>query len=474
MVATAESPPGRKSAHPLQARVQHQLIARSLLDAGETVVVAVSGGSDSMVLLDLLHHLAPGLHLQLVVAHLDHQLRTDSHADAQFVQQQAAHRGLACVVEQAEVVRCSRCERISIEMAARQLRHEFLARTARGAGARTVVLGHHLDDQLELFLLRLFRGASGSGLAGMDWSRRSVADPTVRLVRPLLGENRAALAAYASDCSVPFRRDATNRCLEPLRNRIRHRLLPLLRRDYQPAITQTICRTMEIVGAEADFVDQAAARWIVGPRRVPFSRLHLALQRAVLRRQLWGLHVPGDFRLIEELRTTPGKPITVGPGRILLREPAGWVRADRAPRTEFGQALKELELEGRAGECLFAGLHIRWQRVAAYGLRGLVPGRRGVESFDATKVGERVMLRHWRPGDRFQPMGMPRAVKLQNLFVNARIDRKDRHRAVVATTVSGQIFWVEGLRMAEAFRLDKRSRHRLKWHWHRSDPDAQR
>jgi tRNA(Ile)-lysidine synthase len=473
MVPTAKSPLGGQSDRSLPARVQRQILARNLCGSGETLVLAVSGGLDSMVLLDLFHQWAAVLQVELVVAHLDHQLRVASKADALFVQRQAAQRGLDCVVAQAEVAQWSQQERVSLEMAARQLRHEFLARTARRAGARTVVLGHHLDDQLELFLLRLLRGAGGSGLAGMNWSSRSAVDHSVRLVRPLLGETRAALTEYAMECRVPFRRDITNRGLEPLRNRIRHRLLPLLRRDYQPAITQTFCRTIEIVGAEADFVEQAAARWIAGRRRSPFARLHVALQRAVLRRQLWALQVPAEFRLVEELRTTAARPVTVRPGRILIREPAGWVREGHPVRTEFGQACTELALEGRAGECQFGGLRVAWQRVAAHGRRGLTLRRPGVERFDAAKVGERVMLRHWRPGDRFQPLGMPRTVKLQNLFVNARIQREQRRRAVVATTGSGEIFWVEGLRMAEAFRLDKRSQQRLKWQWHRTGSDVQ-
>jgi tRNA(Ile)-lysidine synthase len=103
--------------------------------------------------------------------------------------------------------------------------------------------------------------------------------------------------------------------------------------------------------------------------------------------------------------------------------------------------------------------------VAARPAARRVVGRWNTEVFDADKVGSRILMRRWRPGDRFQPIGYPRAAKLQDLFVNQRIPREARHRLAVATTASGEIFWVEGLRMAEAFKLDKRSRRGLKWAW---------
>jgi tRNA(Ile)-lysidine synthase len=456
--------------HPLLVQTQHEIADRQLLKPGETLLAAVSGGLDSMVLLAVLYQLLPSPKTCLVVAHFDHGLRGRASAeDAAFVKRHAERLGLACVTERGDVEALTRATRLSMEMAARRARHEFLARTAQAMEAQAIALGHHRDDQIELFFLRLLRGAGGSGLGGMQWRNPSPANHKVLLIRPFLTQSRAALEAYARDHQVPFRRDASNRRLEPLRNRIRNKLLPLLRRDYQQAVDDTAWRTMEIVGAHADFVSQTAAKWLQDLRPTAFDHLHVAVQREAIRSQLWSLGTPADFRLVEELRQTHGRPVTVRPGIAMARDDTGRIRRIEPIQAPFNKpAIVEVELKGREGECEYAGLLIRWKRLPGAGVPQCRSAEHGTEQFDAVKVGNRVLLRHWRKGDRFQPIGMPTPVKLQDLFVNAGISRRLRHELVVATTATGDLFWVEGLRIAEGFRLDKQSRQRLKWQWHRS------
>lgn len=468
MIAGSSAARYDSAVHPLVVQTRHEMADRRLFTPGETLVAAVSGGRDSMVLLEILFNVVSSPRQHLVVAHFDHGLRgRASAADAEFVQRHAGQMGLRCISERGDVSELKRTNRLSMEMAARLARHEFLARSAQTIGARTVVLGHHRDDQIELFFLRLLRGAGGSGLGGMQWSNPSPANCKVRLIRPFLGQRRADLAAYARDKKVPYRHDASNRTLEPLRNRIRLRLLPLLRRDYQEAVDGTVWRSMEILGAEADFARQAAAKWLQRPPGTRFDRLHLAVQREVLRCQLLGVGVSAGFDLIEQLRQTIGQSVAVSPNLAVARDEMGRVQAIEGIMHKTQPDALEMELKGRGGECAFAGLEICWQRVAEQGTCKRGSNQPGMEQFDAAKVGDRVVLRHWRPGDRFQPIGMPKPVKLQDLFVNAKISRARRHQLVVATTGWGELFWVEGLRMAEGFRLDKGSQQRLKWRWHR-------
>ena len=148
--------------------------------------------------------------------------------------------------------------KLSVEMAARKLRHEFLARTAQKQKISTIALAHHADDQVELFFLRLLRGAGGEGLAGMKWRSPSPADKN--LARPPAAGffQKRNLLAFARENKIRFRDDATNFSTDFLRNRIRNELLPLLRKNYQPGLDKTILRLMEIVGAEAEFVGEAA------------------------------------------------------------------------------------------------------------------------------------------------------------------------------------------------------------------------
>ncbi len=451
----------------LVQQVRAAIVRRQLLAPGECVVVAVSGGLDSMVLLHLLHRLARPSRWPLVVAHFNHRLRgRASDADETFVRQAAGRLKLPCVVDRADIRREAGARKVSLEMAARQLRHEFLARTARAHGARVVALAHHADDQVETFLLRLLRGAGGEGLAGMKPTAPSPADVEVRLARPLLEFSRATLAAYARRHRLRFREDASNACRDIPRNRVRHELIPRLRR-FQPALDTTILRAMELIGAEAEFAAAAAQHWLGCRQPGPFAALALAVQRRVIQAQLRQLGCEPDFALIEALRVATGRRIVVRPGLHVVRDAEGRVGMALVRRTGFRADRQVVRFTLPRGAVEFGGLRCGWTLVA-----GGMSARRlrtvaGRELFDADLIGAGMVLRHWRPGDRFQPIGLPRAAKLQDLFTNAKVSASERRERVVAATARGAIFWVEGLRMSERFKLTAATKHRLIWRWAR-------
>jgi tRNA(Ile)-lysidine synthase len=441
-------------------------------------------------------------------------------------------------------------------MAARRLRHEFLARAAVRLKTSKIALAHHADDQIELFFLRLLRGSGMEGLAGMKWRSPSPSNPAIELVRPLFDQPKEALREFATKENIPFREDASNASVEFQRNRIRHELLPLLRKHYQPALDKTILRVMEIVRAEGEFVGNAAAEWLEGreirdpkaedrkksegrnpnakadvgsqPHPIlliegqtrstssapaPFSDLPVAVQRRCVQMQLLGLGIAADFSLVEHLRMNADKPVSVGisswvengtkpgaptkelqairpprPGPVLqgrsgkpgnaqdagpchscpdpqavARDARGILHLVPSCEPGFNPASHELDLDRRAGDVLFAGATIRWQ-ILPGGSRPAIR-RRGCEFFDADRVGGHIVLRHWQPGDRFHPIGMAMPVKLQDLFTNLKISRAQRHKLILAATASGEVFWVEGLRISERFKLTQQSNRRLRWQW---------
>ncbi|HEY2953027.1 MAG TPA: tRNA lysidine(34) synthetase TilS, partial [Verrucomicrobiae bacterium] len=225
-----------------------------------------------------------------------------------------------------------------------------------------------------------------------------------------------------------------------------------------------IVREMDLLGAEADCVKETARAWLDHQRRPAFGELPLAVQRRCLQLQLFNLGLPTDFGLIEMLRVIGGRPIPVSGECVVLRDARGLLSCKTAVPTRFASDCRLLDLKPGTGRAGFAHLTVRW-RIAKQTSPRLPRRLAGCEWFDADKIGPRIVLRHWCRGDRFQPIGMEKGVKLQDLFTNAKISREQRHRLVVAETVAGQLFWVEGLRISERFKLDKDTVRRLKWQW---------
>jgi len=272
---------------------------------------------------------------------------------------------------------------------------------------------------------------------------------------------RTDLEQFARANKIRFRQDASNTALDFQRNRIRRELLPLLKTRYQPALSKTVLRCMEIVGTEAEFVADVARQWLERKNRPAFGRLPVAVQRRCLQRQLLRLNLSADFELIECLRIS----VNVTPVISVHRDSRGVVQVQTYASVAFNPNQLVVALKRRAGEATFDRVRCGW-RVEVTRC-GEPPERAtGCEFFDADKVGATILLRHWRPGDRFQPIGMASPVKLQDWLTNQKVARLRRHELVVATTVAGEIFWVEGLRIGEQFKLTPQTKSRLHWRWH--------
>ncbi len=446
-------------------RVENEIGDRRLFSRGQKILVAVSGGVDSMVLLQVLDSLAKKNGWNMVVAHFNHRLRgRASEADEKLVRLTAKKMRLKFIGEGADVKKFAAQSKLSIEMAARKLRHEFLARAAMKEKIKTIALAHHADDQVELFFLRLFRGSGGEGLMGMKWRSPSPADKNLTLVRPLLACSKGQILEFAREAKIPFRDDATNFTTDVLRNRVRNELLPLLREKYQPQISKTILRTMEIGGVEAELAGMMAKIFKSEPSYIGcYGELHIAVQRRVLQDGLLEAGVAPDFELIEQLRASAGKLVSVNSRLSVSRDANGKILLRVNPEKKFSANLLPVELKGRAGRAEFGGKKFSWSVKKSAGARLALPRHTGTEFFDADKIGGKMVLRHWRAGDRFQPIGMKSAVKLQDLFVNAKIPRSDRRNLILAVAEGGEIFWVEHLRIGENFKLTAETRRKLVW-----------
>jgi len=240
----------------LLRRVRRTLVERKLLGSGDSVVVAVSGGPDSVALLYLLQALADEAGLVLQAAHLNHMLRgEESDRDAELAAEHARALGLPFVAERADVRRIARQQHLSIEHAARICRYRFLYQVAAEHQSK-IALGHTADDQAEEVLLRLLRGSGRKGLGGMAFSREQA------VIRPLLDCRKEQILRYLEQHRIRYRLDGSNTDRQYLRNRVRLDLLPLLEKEFNPAVRRSLLQTAAILADEdrllADLAEEAA------------------------------------------------------------------------------------------------------------------------------------------------------------------------------------------------------------------------
>jgi tRNA(Ile)-lysidine synthase len=447
-----------EAASDLVLRVHKTIQQHQLLPAGKPVLIGVSGGIDSVVLLHLLHRAGAW---PLHVAHFNHCLRgAESDGDESFAQSMAASLGLPFVSARGDVEGFAELNGISIEMAARELRHQFFLESAQQLGVDRIALAHHADDQIETFWLRLLRGDVGPGLTGMRWSRPARAGANISIVRPLLGIAKSDLIHFARENEISFRDDSSNSSPDIVRNRLRLEIIARLK-TFQPALREVTLRTIRILAAEKDFLEKHARDWLKN-RSPAFLDIHVALQREILRLQLLELGLKPNFELIESLRSTPGLPVSVSPAQSVLRADSGMVTALTKSAVSFSEGAMSIDT-AEPGRTAFEGVDFEWQLVTKRG-----EPNPGFEYFDADQVGRHVTLRHWRRGDRFHPIGMSSDAKLQDLFTNWKVPAAEKRRRLLAADSRGKIFWVEGLRISEPHKVIPQTAHILKWAWQRN------
>ena len=447
-----------------------ELLQESVVFApGEKVVVAVSGGIDSMVLLDIMDRIRGFFDIELHVAHLDHQLRPESGEDSRFVAAAAGRRGLACHRGCRDVAGCAEQQWLSLEAAARRLRYQFLDAVAEQVGGGKIVLGHHADDQAETVILRLLRGSGSSGLGAMSVVRQG------RYLRPLLRFARSELEAYAGEAGIEFREDASNRDLRFVRNRVRHELMPQLR-SFNPNIVRVLNRTARVLKEEDQYLAEIArealatvvekrSEWECSLDKIILdaSRLldyHIAVQRRVIRTLLQGLSTregPFDFDQVERALEVARQ----GDGR--LRHLAAGLHAQRVGerfilgRMNVSRVELEVCIPGET-QVLERGMELRTRLLPVScfaSLRFELGGSRA--AFDAERLGTRLLLRSVCSGDRFRPLGMAGRKKLSDFLIDRKWPRILRNEVLVLTR-DEEIAWVVGLHPGHLFRVSSSTR----------------
>jgi tRNA(Ile)-lysidine synthase len=445
----------------------------------EKLVVAVSGGADSVCLLHILVNLKKELKLKLHIAHLDHQLRgKDAEADAEYVSELAHKLGIPATIEKRDVKGYKEEHRLSLEEAAREVRYRFLAEVANSVGAKRVAVGHTRDDHIETILMHLVRGSGTRGLRGLQ---PATPWPTGKLtvIRPLLELSHSETEDYCRQHKLNPRLDASNLSLSPLRNRIRQQLLPLLE-SYNPAVAEALLRAGRIADDDIKFLDEQVAKlWdeLINQQgeslvidRDRFEQLPVALKRYLLRAalaELLGSAKDVEMRHIEEMLALAAKPA----GKR-LNLPAGLtflVDYERYLLTKDAAALSPLPpLQGEfelnvPGETRIPG----WRVEAAIVERGeMTETDEFTACFDAAKCGERLTVRARKRGDRFQPLGLAQPKKLGEFMIDAKIPQAGRERTPLVCA-GKQILWVVGWRLGELAKVSPQTKRVLRLEFRR-------
>jgi tRNA(Ile)-lysidine synthase len=433
---------------------------------GERLLVAVSGGVDSVVLLDVLLRLQDRLGVRLFVAHVHHGLRGKSaDRDAAFVVAEAARRNLGASVCRLDPAERRRGE--SMQAWARAARYACLGAVATQVRASRIVIAHTMDDQAETVLLHLLRGTGPRGLAGIPPLRHQI-------LRPLLGVSRAEIETYAAAHHLTYRTDASNACDAYLRNRVRHHLLPLLAKEYNPQIVASLAALATLMREDESALAEQAASLLeqAGQENGPTMRLSVEALRvampAVARRAFQdtfqavtrGQHAL-TRRHLEALRRLLARETVVPlPGRLEARRETTVIRIGPSAAPALGTRDKASRVaEPPGGFSIRPGAWTPWPPLRCrVRVRRLVAGGRAArrppwrEILSPLLLEAPLTLRGWRPGDRFRPLGMSGEKKLQDFFVDTKVPRQERTR-IPLLVAGGRIAWVVGRRIAEDFRF---------------------
>lgn len=440
-----------------------------MLKNRDKVLVAVSGGADSLALLHILLELKDPFKLSLHVFHLNHKMRGKAaEVDARFVKNLARSLGLPFTVLSYDVPAYIKKHKLSKEEGARQVRYMLLERVAKDVKADKVALGHTADDQIETFLMRLIRGAGLEGLRAIPPARGI-------FIRPLIALTRQETRQFCKAKDLKPRFDQSNVELSLLRSRIRRDLLPHLAKDYNPAFKEEVLREIELISADVSLLEQLTYRkWkkialadkgSVSLDRSRLVKLPLALQRRLMRESIKA--VKGDLREItfqhiedvleKVVQGWSGSCLEL-PGRLIaLRE------YDRILVELKGIKKKEKLPPGLAvplkipGEVVVPSLKLRIKAMLSQRKKTPLVADSHVAYFDADRVQLPLVLRGAKAGDCFHPLGMKGSKKLQDFFVDEKVPREKRKQALVVES-AGKIAWVVGYRIANDFKVTEETK----------------
>lgn len=462
----------------LTALVGKTIFAHQMLQSGDSVLVGVSGGPDSVALLHVMTALSTELHLTLGVAHLNHCLRREeSERDAAFVSALADRLNLPFYCDTADVREYQRRRRLSLEDAARRLRYQFFRKICDVGGFEKAAVGHHADDNAESILMHVIRGTGPLGLAGISPVKNGW------IIRPLIDASRSDIIQFLTENGLQYIFDTSNNDERYLRNKLRRSLIPHLAASFNPKIIRSLNRLGSITSTEEHWMDDLAEALLdqavlsEEPRQLVLSipkvaALHLAAQRRVIRKAIGriksGLEGLTLFHIESILLLSKKGPcygrVDVADGFTVMRSGSKLVfgigadlkkKQPEAPRFHYSI------LHPQVVQIKEIGAAVRFSEIPAPHFSVLQDAGHRTAFFDINHIEFPLLLRNIEPGDRFMPLGMKGTQKIKKFFINNKVPRNQRFMCPVLLS-EGRVLWVVGYRIDDRVKVSAATRRVLK------------
>jgi len=441
------------------------MVRHHMVERGCRVVVAVSGGPDSMALLHILRQIKDDLEISLHVAHLNHMFRgEESEKDALFVAEMAERYNLPVTVKSIDVPAYRRVSRLSKQVAAREARYDFFLETAGRVGATRIALAHQADDQAETILINFLRGTGATGLKGILPVRENL------YIRPLLTVRRFEIERFCREQNLPFRHDSSN--LQPVytRNRVRLNLIPLLARDYNPGLVPALLRLGEISREEDNCLEEQAEKAFQDALCIPagdslllsldkLKGMPVAIRRRVLRKA-WQ-HLTGGRRVLDFQHAQAALDL-INNGNTGSQAVMPWntVAVLRYSSLELKRVQENPEAPYYMHQLKVPGstyLPELNQTICAEEIPyasapnpASIPPSEALLDFD--KLPDLLFVRRRLAGDVFLPYGGLAATKLKDFFIKQKVAQEERDRIPLVVT-PGEIVWLGGMRVGEKWKV---------------------
>ena len=429
-----------------------------LIAEGEKVILALSGGIDSMVLADLLLKTK----VEFVAAHCNFHLRgEESDGDEKFVRDYAERNGIQCFVKHFETEKYAAEQGVSIEMAARDLRYAWFEELRQQLGYDKIAVAHHADDQAETFFINLLRGAGLNGLKGMKPQNGVI-------IRLLLWASREQIRKYAVENQILWREDHTNAESVYLRNKIRNQLLPTFD-ELQPEARQGLYKSLEHLSAENELYRALLKEKLAQSveldgdvQRLPYSAFsipHSAFQLLFEWLRDYGFNTDQCHFIYDAIGTGVGNQYCSATHRLVIGR-------DELQLSEIKEK-KDDEIQiGIGEEEILSPFHLcfsKLERTADF----IIDKSSEVAQLDADKIQFPLILRHWRHGDRFHPLGMKGSKLLSDFFVDQKFTEYQKQNVWLLVSADGDILWVVGYRLDDRFKIVNDTKTVFECRWNR-------